>query len=77
MDQELFKKYLTNCLSPSGMYKKLHDAEGDRNEDQVYSIKEVLKRIKEAIKIVPEDRKYMTEENENIINIVERILYFN
>ena len=77
MDYELFKKYFTNCLSPSDMYKKLHETEGDRNEDQVYSIKEVLKRIKEAIKIVPEDRKYMTEENENIINIVERILYFN
>ena len=77
MDYELFKKYFTNCLSPSDMNKKLHETEGDRNEDQVYSIKEVLKRIKEAIKIVPEDRKYMTEENENIINIVERILYFN
>ena len=76
MDYELFKKYFTNCLSPSDMYKKLHETEGDRNEDQVYSIKEVLKRIKEAIKIVPEDRKYMTEENENIINIVEHILYF-
>ena len=78
MNYELLKKYVTNYLSPSSeMYKKLRETEGDRNEDQVYSIKEVLKRIKEAIKIVPEDRKYMTEENENIINIVERILYFN
>ena len=26
---------------------------------------------------MPEDRKYLTEENEKIINIFERILYFN
>ena len=26
---------------------------------------------------MPEDRKFMTEENEKIINIVKRILYFN
>ena len=30
-----------------------------------------------SIKKVPEDRKFMIEENEKIINIVERILYFN
>ena len=78
MNYELLKKYVTNYLSPSSeMYKKLRETEGDRNEDQVYSIKEVLNGIKEAIKNVPEDRKYMTEENEKIINIVEHILYFN
>ena len=78
MNYELLKKYFTNCLSPSSeMYKKLRETEGDRNEDQVYSIKEVLNGIKEAIKNVPEDRKYMTEENEKIINIVEHILCFN
>ena len=77
MNYELFKKYFTNYLSPSDMYKKLRETEGDRNEDQVYSIKEVLNRIKEAIKNVPGDRKYMTEENEKIINIVECILYFD
>ena len=78
MNYELLKKYVTNYLSPSSeMYKKLRETEGDRNEDQVYSIKEVLNGIKEAIKNVPEDRKYMTEENEKIINIVEHILCFN
>ena len=30
-----------------------------------------------SIKKVPEDRKFMIEENEKIINIVEHILYFN
>ena len=33
--------------------------------------------MKEAIKNVSEDRKSMIEENKKIINIVERILYFN
>ena len=78
MSCEWLKKYFTNYLSPSSeMYKKLRETEGDRNENQVYSIKEVLNRIEEAIKNVPEDRKYLTEENEKIINIFERILYFN
>ena len=30
-----------------------------------------------SIKKVPEDRKFMIEENEKIINIVKSILYFN
>ena len=29
------------------------------------------------MKKVPEDKKFMTEENKKIINIAERILYFN
>ena len=33
--------------------------------------------MKEAIKNVSEDRKSMIEENKKIINIVERIFYFN
>ena len=33
--------------------------------------------MKEAIKNVSEDRKSMIEENKKVINIVERILYFN
>ena len=37
------------------MYKKLWETEGERNEDQVYSIKEILNKMKEAIKNLPED----------------------
>ena len=59
------------------MYKKLRETEGERNEDRVYLIKEVLNRMKKAIKKWPENKKFMIEENEKIINIVERILYFN
>ena len=33
--------------------------------------------MKKTIEKVPEDRTYMIEENKKIINIVERILYFN
>ena len=59
------------------MYKKLRVTEGERNEDQVYVTKKVLDKMKKTIKKVPEDRKFMIEEKEKIINIVERILYFN
>ena len=33
--------------------------------------------MKKIIKNVSENRKFMIEENEKIINIVDRILYFN
>ena len=59
------------------MYKKLRETEGKKNEDQVYAIKKVLNKMKKLIENVPEDRKYMIEENKKIIDIVERILYFN
>ena len=48
-----------------------------RNEDWVYLIKKVLNRKKKIIKKVPENRKFKIEENEKIINFVERIVYFN
>ena len=45
-----------------------------KNEDQVYLIKEILDEIKKYNKNAKES---VTEVNEKIINIVERILYFN
>ena len=59
------------------MYKKVHKKENERNEDQVYSVKLALDKMKKIIKNVSENRKFMIEENEKIIDIVERILYFN
>ena len=60
------------------MYKKLRETEGKKkNEDQAYLIKEMLNRMKEAIKNVSKNRKFKIEENEKTINIVERVLYFN
>ena len=59
------------------MYEKLHMTEGEKNEYQVYIIKEVLDKMKKIIKNVPKDKTFKTEENKKIINIVERIFYLN
>ena len=59
------------------MYKKLCETEGTRNENQIFLIKEVLNRMKKGIKNVSKNRKVMIEEDEKMINIVVRILYFN
>ena len=77
INNELFQKYFTNYPSPSDMYKKLRETEGKKNEDQVYAIKKMLNKMKKLIENVPEDRKLKIEENQKIIDIVERILYFN
>ena len=69
----MFKKYFTNYQSLNDMYKKLCETEGERNEDQVCLVKEVLNRMKKAIKKVPEDKKSMIEEKEKIINIIGNI----
>ena len=57
------------------MYKKLRQTKGKRNEDQVYSIKKILDKIKKEIKNVPKNKKFIL--NKEIINIVEKILEFN
>ena len=59
------------------MYKKLRETEGERNEDQVYLIKEVLNRMKKAIKNVSENETLKIEQNKKIIIIASYILYFN
>ena len=68
-------KYFSNYRSPRKRYKKLRKTEGTRNENQVYLIKEVLNRMKKVFKKVPENRKFMIEENEKIIDIVERVFF--
>ena len=73
----MFKHYFSKCENPSDMYKKLHEKKGKENEDQVYSIKEILDKIKIKIKHLPENKISMIEGNEKIINIVEHVLYFN
>ena len=79
INNKLFKEYFTSYQSPSDMYKKLHETEGRRNENQVYLIKQVLNEMKKVIKNVHEKKKktFKIEENKKIINIAERILYFN
>ena len=51
----MFKEYFTIYQSPSHMYKKLREKEGERNEDGVYLIKEVLNRMKKDIENVSEN----------------------
>ena len=74
IDNLLFNYYFIKYQNPSDMYKKLCETKGKKNEDQVYSIKEILDQIKKSNKSAKE---YVIKKNENIINIVERILYFN
>ena len=73
----LFKEYFTNYQWPSDMYKKFCKTEGARNENRVYLIKEVLNKMKKNIENVPENKTFMIEGNEKIIDIIEHILYFN
>ena len=58
------------------MYQNLRETEGTKNENKNL-IKNVLNKLKKAIKNVPENNTFMIEENEKIINIVKNILYFN
>ena len=55
------------------MYKKLHKAKGVWNEKWVFLIREMLIKMKKTIENVPENRKFMIEENVKIISTVERI----
>ena len=59
------------------MCKKLSQAKGAKNEVRVDSIKKVLSKSRRIIDYAPKDDVFKTEENEKIIDIVERILYFN
>ena len=77
INYKLFNEYFINYQSPSDMYQKLRPSEDETNEDQIYVINKMLNQIKKTIKKVPKDRKFMIEENGKLINIAERILYFN
>ena len=50
------------------MYKKLHETEGTRNEDQVCLIKEKLNKIKKDIEGVFKNRKFIIGDLKKIIN---------
>ena len=47
------------------------------NEFRVDSIKNVLSKLQRIIDYTPKDDAFKIEENKKIIDIVERILYFN
>ena len=57
--------------------KKLGETKGAVNEVQVDSIKKVLGKLQRIIDYAPQDDVFKIEENEKIIDILERILCFN
>ena len=73
----MFKAYFTPYQSPYNLYKKLSETKGAVNEVRVDSIKNVLSKLQRIIDYTPKDDAAKIEENEKIIDIVERILEFN
>ena len=76
-NNELFKAYLTDYLSPSNMYKKLSEAESELNEVPEDFIKKVLSKLERIFDYTPKDDAAKIKENEKIIDIVEKIFEFN
>ena len=74
INNELVKYYFSKYQNPCDMYKKICKAKGKENEDQVYSINEILDKIKNKIKNVSENKVSMIEGNEKMIDIVGKIL---
>ena len=59
------------------MFEGLRDASDEQNKDVVKPINNKLTKLKNIVKNVPKDKVSRTEENEKIIDIVERILELN
>ena len=59
------------------MHRRLGDAKGDVNKNQVYLIEKALTKIKDIVKNVPKDKTFEIKENEKIIDIVEKIIELN
>ena len=69
--------YYFGYSRPSNMLSKLSNARSKTNKNQVYSINKALTKIKITVKNVPKDDLLKIEENEKIIDIIERILEYN
>ena len=74
INNELLKAYFTGYQSPSDMYKKLSKTKDAVNEFRGYSIKKVLSNLKRIIEHTSKDDAAKIEEEEKIIDIVERVL---
>ena len=59
------------------MLERLRDGSDERNNYLVESINKKLTKMKNIVKNVPKDKVSRVEENEKIIDIVERILELN
>ena len=76
INYELFNHYFS-YLNRIIMLERLKDASDERNKDMVEPINKKLTRMKDIVKNVPKDKVSRVEENEKIIDIVERILELN
>ena len=76
INNKLFKEYF-DYSNPDTMIKRLKDAGDEKNKNMVKSIRKNLNKMKKFIKNVPENKTFRIEENEKIIDIVERILELN
>ena len=59
------------------MLSKLSNASDEINKNRVNSINEKLTKIKNIVKNVPKEKVFKIEQNEKIIDIVEKILELN
>ena len=76
INNKLFNYYFRYSTQSNRM-NRLGDVKGDQNKDQVYFINKQLTKIKKIVKNVHEDRRSKIEEDEKIIDIIERILDLN
>ena len=59
------------------MLERLRGASDEKNKDLVESVNKKLTKMKNIVKNVPKDKVSRVEENEKVIDIVERILELN
>ena len=59
------------------MFKRSRDGSDEKNKNLVESINKKLTKMKNIVKNVPKDEVSRVEENEKIIDIVEKILELN
>ena len=77
INNELFKVYFIDYQSPSNMYTNLSETKDEVNEVRVDSIKEILSKLQRIIDYTPKYNAFKIEENEEMIDILQRIFYFN
>ena len=73
---ELFKEYF-EYSNPDTMIKRLKDVSDEKDRNMVKSTNKNLHKMKNIIKNMSENKTFKIEENEKIIDFVERILELN
>ena len=77
IDTKLFREYF-EYLNPSDMYKNLNKTTGlEENKAQVNTIKNRLANLMETFISNPTSDAKKIENRNQMLEIVERILYFN